>query len=209
MRLLLATRNAHKALEVRRILASEGPRGCTVVTLEEAGIAWSEEEEGLEPYETFEENAESKARHFARRTGLTTVSDDSGLEVDALDGRPGVRTRRFAPPGLYPGLPWDEANNRHLLKSLEGIRAARRSARYVCVACLVDPRRDTVSIFRGEAPGRILTAPRGVGGFGYDPLFADPKLDRSYAELTPGEKDARSHRGRAFRALAAALRAQP
>ena len=205
MRLLLATRNAHKVREVRRILAGEGLGGRALVTPEEAGIPWSEEEEGLEPYDNFERNAESKARYFARLSGMATVSDDSGLEVDALDGRPGVRTRRFAPLGRYPGLTQDEANNRHLLERLHGVPARRRGARYVCAACLVDPRSHAVSLFRGEGPGRILTAPRGVGGFGYDPIFLAPDLNRSYAELTPAEKDARSHRGRAFRALAAAL----
>ncbi len=208
MRLLLATRSGHKAREVRRILAGEGLERCTIVTLEDAGIPWTEAEEELEPHDTFEENAASKARYFARLSGLATVSDDSGLEVDALDGRPGVRTRRFAPAGRYPGLPQDDANNRYLVERLDGVPPSARGARYVCVACLVDPATGTVSTFRGEAPGRILASGRGTGGFGYDPLFFDPRLGCGYAELTPAEKDARSHRGRAFRALAAALRTQ-
>ena len=208
MKLLLATRSTHKAREVRRILAGEGLERCTIVTLEDAGIPWTEVEEGLEPHDTFEENAASKARYFARLSGLATVSDDSGLEVDALGGKPGVRTRRFAPAGRYPGLPQDDANNRYLMERLDGIPPSARGARYVCVACLVDPATGTFSSFRGEAPGRILASARGTGGFGYDPLFFDPQLGRGYAELTPAEKDARSHRGRAFRALAAALRTQ-
>ena len=209
MRLLLATRSTHKAREVRRVLGGEGLGRGTVITLDDAGIPWTDAEDGLEPYDTFEENAASKARYFARLSGLATVSDDSGLEVDALDGRPGVRTRRFAPPGRYPGLPQDDANNRYLVECLAGLPPSARGARYVCVACLVDPGGGPVSSFRGEAPGRILTAARGTGGFGYDPLFFDPELDLSYAELAPAEKDARSHRGKAFRALAAAVRTQP
>ena len=208
MKLLLATRSTHKAHEVRRVLGGEGLEGCTIITLKDAGIPWTKAEEELEPYDTFEENAASKARYFARLSGLATVSDDSGLEVDALEGKPGVRTKRFAPPGRYPGLARDDANNRYLVECLEGLPPSARGARYVCVACMVDPETGAVSSFRGEASGRILTAARGTGGFGYDPLFFDPELDRSYAELTPAEKDARSHRGRAFRALSAALRPQ-
>ena len=205
--MLLATRSAHKAREVRRILAGEGLEGRSVVTLEDAGIPWTRAEEDLEPHDTFEENAASKARYFARLTGLATVSDDSGLEVDGLGGAPGVRTKRFAPPGRYPGLSRDDANNRYLVERLNGMPPPARGARYVCVACLADPLSGSASYYRGEAGGRIIASARGAGGFGYDPLFFCPELDRTYAELTPAEKDARSHRGKAFRALAAALRA--
>lgn len=209
MKLLLGTRSTHKAREVSAILADAGSGAPGIVTLEEAGVSWSEAEEELEPYETFEENAASKARYFARIAGMATVADDSGLEVDALGGRPGVRTRRFAPPGTYPGLDRDEANNRHLLERLDGVPPARRGARYVCVACLVVPASDAVVHFRGQAPGRILARPRGSGGFGYDPIFLDERAARSYAELSADEKNARSHRGRAFRALAAHLTRPP
>lgn len=206
MKLLLATRSSHKAGEAARILAETGPPAPTVLTLEEAGIPWSEAEEGLEPHESFEENAASKARYFGRLWGQLTVADDSGLEVDALVGRPGVRTRRFAPRRRYPGLTRDEANNQYLLDSLDGLPPGRRGARYVCVACLFDPASGDVVHFRGEAPGRILTRRRGSGGFGYDPVFLDEEAARSYAELSAAEKNARSHRGKAFRALAAFLR---
>ena len=208
MRLLLATRNAHKAAEVVRILAREARAGrgpIEVFTLDQAGIPRSDAEDDLEPFETFEENAASKARHFAQLSGLVTVADDSGLAVDALGGRPGVRTKRFAPRERYPGLGQDEANNRHLVERLNGLPPAMRSARYVCVACLLDPDSGGPIHFRGEGPGRILTEGRGTGGFGYDPIFLDVELGRSYAELTSAEKDARSHRGKAFRALAAFL----
>ncbi len=209
MKLLLATRSAHKSREAATILAEARPGAPETVTLEEAGVPWSEAEEGLEPFETFEENAASKAHYFAGLTGMATVADDSGLEVEALGGRPGVRSRRFAPPGGYPGLDQDEANNRHLLERLDGVPPARRGARYVCVACLVIPASGTAVHFRGEAPGRILTRARGPGGFGYDPIFLDERTARSYAELSADEKNARSHRGTAFRALAAHLARAP
>ena len=209
MKLLLATRSAHKAREVGRILAQTRSGASRIVTLDEAAVPWSEAEEGLEPFETYEENAASKAHYFAGLTGMATVADDSGLEVDALGGRPGVRTRRFAPPGGYPGLDQDEANNRHLLERLNGVPPAGRGARYVCVACLVVPASGTTVHFRGEAPGRILNRARGSGGFGYDPIFLDEPTAHSYAELSADEKDARSHRGKAFRALAAHLVRSP
>ena len=201
MKVLLATRSTHKAGEAARILAAAdgGPR---LVTLESESIAHSPAEESLEPFDTFEENAASKARYYARLSGLATIADDSGLAVDALGGRPGVRTKRFAPRERYPGLPRDEANNRHLVECLRGLPPAERGARYVCVACFFDPATGRTAHFRGEAPGRILERPRGTGGFGYDPIFFDEEARRTYAELTAGEKNERSHRGRAFRALA-------
>lgn len=204
MKLLLATRSTHKAAEVVRILQAAGS-GHRLVTLEEASIPWSAAEKSLEPFDTFEENAASKARYFADLTGLPTVADDSGLEVLALDGRPGVRTKRFAPLERYPGLERDEANNSHLLASLRGLAAAERGARYVCVACHCDPVTGAVAHFRGESPGRIVTRRRGTGGFGYDPIFLDVASNRTYAQLTADEKNRLSHRGRAFRALASFL----
>lgn len=204
MKLLLATRSTHKAAEVVRILQAAGGEH-RLVTLEEASIPWSAAEECLEPFETFEENAASKARYFADLTGLPTVADDSGLEVLALDGRPGVRTKRFAPLEIYPGLERDEANNSHLLESLRAVAPAERDARYVCVACYCDPATGATVHFRGESPGRIATRRRGTGGFGYDPIFLDLASKRTYAQLTADEKNRLSHRGRAFRALAAFL----
>ena len=207
MKLLLATRSTHKATEVARILQAARTTGSRhrLVTLEEASIPWSAAEEALEPFDTFEENAASKARYFADLAGLPTVADDSGLEVLALGGRPGVRTKRFAPLERYPGLERDEANNSHLLESLRGVVPAERGARYVCVACYCDPATGAVVHFRGESPGRIVTRRRGSGGFGYDPIFLDVASNRTYAQLTADEKNRLSHRGRAFRALASFL----
>lgn len=201
-RLLVATRSQAKLAEIRRILG-EGP-DLHVLDLDEAGVAPDPVEDDLEPHDTFEENALSKARHFHALTGLPTVADDSGLEVDALGGAPGVRSKRFAPdPGL-DGKAMDAANNRHLLRLLEGTPEEERGARYVCTAVLVRGGGEPL-VCRGEVEGRILGEPRGSGGFGYDPLFLVPELGKSFAEVSMDEKNRMSHRGRAFRALALAL----
>lgn len=205
MKLLIATRSAHKLGEIRTILA--GVAGLEVIGLDDAGVAYDPAEEGLEPYDTFEANALSKARYFHERAdGLATVADDSGLEVDALGGAPGVRSKRFAPTDAE-GEARDRANNAFLLEKLAGRPDHERGARYVCVVALIERGRAPVML-RGEAPGRMLDAPRGQGGFGYDPLFFDPALGRTFAEVTAAEKHARSHRGRAFRALARTLTAR-
>ena len=202
MKLLLATRSAHKAREVGRILGDGWWGNFRLATLDDVAIPYSPVEESLEPFDTFEENAASKARYFARLSGLPTVADDSGIDVDALGGRPGVRTKRFAPPGRYPDLSRDEANNRYLLERLEHVPVRERGARYVCVASFIDPVSGVTARFRGEAPGRILHEGRGTGGFGYDPIFQDDELQRTFAEISEAEKNARSHRGKAFRAFA-------
>ena len=203
--LLLATRSEHKAAEARRVLESECGGSVRLVTLAEARVERLAEEDDLEPFATFEENAAAKARYYARRAAMTAVADDSGLEVEALGWAPGVRTKRFAPPGRYPGVSRDDANNEHLLERLASHPLAERGARYVCVACLCDPAGESIRHFRGEAYGRILEEPRGDGGFGYDPIFLAEDQGRSYAELSPSEKDALSHRGRVFRAVASFL----
>lgn len=200
--LLVATRSRHKLVEIRRILA-DVPR-LEVLDLEAAGIPRSEDEEGLEPYETFEENARSKAGYFRRKSGVATVADDSGLVVDAVDGAPGVRSKRFAPGNDLTGEERDRANNEHLVQLLADVPLEERTARFVCVAAL-DLGDERVEFFRGEAPGLILDRPRGRGGFGYDPYFYDRELGKTFAELSPREKNRRSHRGRAFRELATFL----
>jgi XTP/dITP diphosphohydrolase len=194
--------------EIRRILGAV-PH-LEVLGLEDAGVDYRVEEEDLEPHDTFEENAVSKARYFAARSGLPTVADDSGISVDALGGAPGVRSKRFAPDGGaaaadLDGPPLDQANNRYLVARLTGVPDEDRTARYVCVAALVEHPEAEPTFFRGEAPGRIVDEPAGSGGFGYDPHVYNEELGRTYADMTPEEKDARSHRGTAFRALAAHL----
>ncbi|MHC4925183.1 MAG: non-canonical purine NTP pyrophosphatase [Planctomycetota bacterium] len=202
MQLLVATRSEHKIREIRRILA-DVPH-LVVRSPDEAGVAYDPVEEELEPFETFEENARSKAEYFRAKSGLVTVADDSGIEVDALGGAPGVRSKRFAPDTGLTGLERDLANNRHMVELLQGREASERGARYVCVAALVRGG-GQVEYFRGEAGGVIMPEPVGTGGFGYDPHFFDPELGRTFAEISAEEKNARSHRGRAFAALAQAL----
>ncbi len=200
MDLLVATRSAHKMVEIRRILGDlEAVR---LLSLTDLGLMPEPIEDDLEPYDTFEANARSKAAHFRGRSGLATVADDSGIVVDFLDGAPGVRSKRFAPGSENLDRPdQDKANNAYLLESLSEAPAAERTAHYVCVAVLDAGEGEAVP-FDGEARGVILTAPRGSGGFGYDPLFYDEELSRTFAEISRDTKNARSHRGRAFRALA-------
>jgi len=200
MRLVVATRSAHKLAEIRTILSVVPD--LEVLDLNEAGVEWTEAEGDLEPHDTFQENALSKARYYQERTGLPTVADDSGIEVDALDGAPGVRSKRFAPDQGLEGVARDKANNRYLVRLLEGVAAEDRTARYVCVAVMVSPGTDPVVVCRGAASGRILEEEQGTGGFGYDPLFFDPELGRTFGQVDAREKHARSHRGKAFRALA-------
>ncbi len=198
-RVVLATRSAHKLFEIRRILA-DVPE-LLVVDLEGLAIPPAPEEEDLEPFDSFEENARSKAAYFQQKTGRPTVADDSGLVVDALDGAPGVRSKRFAPEEGLEGEERDRRNNEYLLERLEGVPREERTARYVCVAVLDGGDGDT-EVFRGEAEGLILDRPKGEGGFGYDPLFYDRELGKTFAEISREEKNRRSHRGKAFRALA-------
>jgi XTP/dITP diphosphohydrolase len=150
--------------------------------------------------ETYRDNALLKARAAAARTGTLALADDSGIEVDALGGGPGVRSARFGGPGLD-----DAGRTALLLEQLRGVAAPARTARYRCVIALVwpDGRERTVE---GVAEGVIAQTPRGAGGFGYDPVFEDPALGRTFAELIPEEKAAVSHRGRALRAAVALLR---
>lgn len=202
MKLLVATRSAHKMEEIREILADVPD--LEILDLAQVGIPPAPEEETLEPYHTFEENARSKARYFHARSGLPTVADDSGLAVDALGGEPGVFSRRFAPGGST-GYQRDLDNNRHLLDRLAGVPDVRRTARYVCVVALEEGDGEG-PLFKGTVEGRITHDPRGEGGFGYDPLFFVPELGRTFGEATAAEKHALSHRGKAFRALAESLR---
>ena len=204
MRLLLATRSGHKLHEIRTIL--QRVPALQFVDLNDVGVPWSEGEEDIEAFDSFRENAVAKARYFHRLTGLPTIADDSGIVVDALGGAPGVHSKRFAPVDEnLLGEERDRENLEHLLRGLADVALAERAARYVCVAALVTAEDEKPTTFEGTAEGLILGNGRGGGGFGYDPVFFDPASGRTFAELTPAEKNAISHRGAAFRDLAAHL----
>ncbi|MFL5571345.1 MAG: non-canonical purine NTP pyrophosphatase [Gemmatimonadaceae bacterium] len=193
--LLVATRSEGKLREIRPIFSAVG---ITLVSLEELEIEESDEEADLEPYATFEENSLSKARYFYEVSGgIPTVADDSGLEVAGLGGKPGVRSKRWAGRDDLRGPQLDEANNRALLASLEGIDDT--AARYVCVAAFVAVGHEISA--RGETTGTIVRAARGSQGFGYDPYFLSSELGRTFGEATSIDKERVSHRGRAFREL--------
>ena len=188
MKVLLATRNAGKLAELRRMLA-DGP-------VEVVGLADVREfPEAPETGATFAENALAKARDAAVATGLPAVADDSGLAVEALNGMPGVLSARWC--GRHGD---DVANLELLLGQLADVPDERRGAAFVCAAALVVPG-GLETVVHGEWSGRIVRAPRGTGGFGYDPIFVPDGEERTSAELSPQEKDAASHRGRAMRAL--------
>jgi XTP/dITP diphosphohydrolase len=202
-RLLVATRSGHKLRELRELLALDGTE---LVSLDDLGL----EGDPVEDAETFETNAAIKARHGVRASGLPTLADDSGLEVAALGGGPGVRTRRFAGPTAT-----DEQNNTKLLRELAGLPAERRGARYVCVLALALPRSAgprgglQIEARRGTCRGRIATGPRGRGGFGYDPIF-EPEQERpggrTLGEWSAAEKHTISHRSRAAARMRPLLR---
>ena len=205
MTLLVATRSAGKQREFARILE---PLGVTLAFPDDVGLAPRSEEDALELGDTFEANARHKAEWFARRSGLPTVADDSGLEVVALGGAPGVRSRRWAgASGTSDQV--DAANNAELVRRLAGAPPERRRARYRCVLVFLREPGAVPESFEGSCAGRILEQPAGTGGFGYDPYFFSDELQKSLGEATPEEKDGVSHRGRAVRGLAAALERRP
>ncbi len=207
-RVLVATRNAGKLRELRPMLEAAGYEPFDLAV---AGIAERPEEEGVECHATFEENALAKARYFAAlHPGVAVLADDAGLAVDALDGAPGVHSRRWAALAGEGGPDTDAANNARLLRQLEG--ASTRAARFVCAAAWVegvagaDGGRELVR--RGEAAGEILESPRGEGGFGYDPFFFSAELGMSFAEATVARKATVSHRARAVAAVLDAVAGQ-
>ncbi|RRO15708.1 RdgB/HAM1 family non-canonical purine NTP pyrophosphatase [Saccharopolyspora rhizosphaerae] len=195
-RLLLATRNQKKLAELRRILDAEGVTGVEVVGLADVPGFPEAPETGT----TFEANAVAKAADAARATGLPSVADDSGLEVDALNGMPGVLSARWA--GAHGD---DQANLDLVLGQLADVPDERRGGAFVSAAALVRPD-GTETVVRGEWRGTIIREPRGANGFGYDPIFVPEGETRTSAELSPEEKDADSHRGRALRLLLPSLR---
>ena len=203
-RLLLATRNADKVREIKEIMADTGVE---LVSLEDARVAWSSKEETLEEFDNFQANARAKAEYFAKLTGLPTVADDSGLEVLSLMGAPGVRSKRFAQnAGSLTGKQLDEANNDELLRRLMGAEEKRRRASYTCVAVLLRRPSAAYEAYTGRCWGRILEERVGTGGFGYDPLFFSEDLGQSFGEATAEAKNAISHRGQAFKQVAASLK---
>ena len=204
--ILLATRSSHKAREIRQILGPAHP-GLRLITLDDAGIPPSPEEDDIEAFLTFTENAIAKGRYFAERAGMLTLADDSGIRVDALDGRPGVFSKRFSGRSDLSGADLDRANNDAVLDALRATGSPPRDAHYVCAAALAGTRGPAL-LAVGSSSGLLLEAPRGDGGFGYDPLFLVPALGLTFGQLPPEEKHARSHRGRAFRALASLTRSR-
>jgi XTP/dITP diphosphohydrolase len=197
--ILLATRSTGKLRELHGILASAGLAG---ITLDDAGIEESPDEEHIEIFDTFEENALAKARYFHRLSGMPTMADDSGLSVRALGGAPGVYSKRYSGRMDLSGHDLDDANNAKLLDALNALDD--RSASYTCAAAFVDDGKELVAL--GETHGIVIGESRGGEGFGYDPYFYSNELGMTFGEAGIQEKEAVSHRGRAFRALVAALR---
>jgi XTP/dITP diphosphohydrolase len=201
VKLLAATRSGGKQEEIRRVLV---PAGIEVTFPDELGLFESPGEEALELAESFAGNARRKAEHFARLSGFPTLADDSGLEVLSLGGAPGIRSRRWAgASGTAAEI--DAANNAELLRRLRGAPEARRRARYRCVLVFLQNPDAVPEVFEGSCGGRILEAPSGTSGFGYDPLFWSDELGKTFGDATADEKDAVSHRGRALRALVEAV----
>jgi XTP/dITP diphosphohydrolase len=191
-KIILASGNPGKRREIEKILADFD---IEIVPQSDFGVS-----EAQETGTTFAENALIKARHASAATGLPAIADDSGLAVDALGGRPGVYSARYAGPDAT-----DADNNARLLAELAGVPPAERGAAFHCVACFVTPGDDRPVIAEGQWRGRILDAPVGDGGFGYDPLFFVEETGCSSAQLSAVEKNRRSHRGKALRELARKL----
>ena len=199
--ILLATRSTGKLRELHGILASAGLTG---ITLDDAGIEESPDEEHIEIFDTFEENALAKARYFHRLSGMPTMADDSGLSVRALGGAPGVYSKRYSGRKDLSGQYLDDANNAKLLDALNAVDD--RSASYTCAAAFVDDSQELVRV--GETHGKVIGEARGMEGFGYDPYFLSSELGQTFAEVDRETKERVSHRGRAVRALLLALRSR-
>jgi XTP/dITP diphosphohydrolase len=200
-RILIATSNAGK---LRDFAGAAVRYGVEIAGIPGFSSLPTVVEDGL----TFEANARKKAEEYSRHVpGEVVVADDSGLEIDALNGAPGVHSARYAAPDLQGREPHqaeantdDEANNARVLRELRGVPPDRRTGRFVCVLAAARDGK-TLATFRGKAEGIILEAPRGTNGFGYDPLFYFPQIEKGFAELTAEEKAKYSHRGAAFREL--------
>lgn len=186
-RLLIATTNEGKLVELAHLLAD---LTWELIAPAQLGLALHVEEQGT----TFVENARLKASAYFEATGVATLAEDSGLEIDALGGQPGVHSAR------YHGLPDGPAKNAHILDLLDGVPPAARRCRYVCAMVLIEAD-GRQSVFEGRCAGQIALAPAGTGGFGFDPIVLIPRLGRTMAELSEAEKNRVSHRGRAARKL--------
>ncbi len=198
MKVVVATRNRHKVREIE-VLLEEAGLDLEAVPIDDL----APHAELVEDQDTFEGNALAKARQASAACGLPALADDSGIEVDALEGAPGVRSARWA------GEPCDDdRNNQKMLHEMAAVPADRRSARYRCAAVFVDPANQLELVRMGTCEGILLDQPRGSGGFGYDPLFFVPSLGRTMAEIDLAQKNRLSHRAAAFRALAQAVREQ-
>tara|TARA_B100000959_G_scaffold286681_1_gene366477 strand:- start:390 stop:1022 length:633 start_codon:yes stop_codon:yes gene_type:complete len=194
VQILLATSNNHKLQEVREILE---PLGVQVDGLDSLGKTY---EEPVEDADTFEGNAKLKAVGYAKTTGIRCMADDSGLSVDALDGRPGVHSARFAGKGETREQR-DQENNTLLLQQMQKVQANDRTARFICAICVADPDGTIVAESEGAFEGVIGFIPRGENGFGYDPLLFVPNANKTSAEMSPQEKNTQSHRGKAVRKI--------
>jgi XTP/dITP diphosphohydrolase len=193
-RILIATSNPGK---LRDFAGAAAPRGIEIASLQNFASLPEVKEDG----DTFEANARKKAEYYSRHApGEIVLADDSGLEVDALGGAPGVHSARYAAdqPHLLSNNTDDHANNARLLRELKKVPPDKRTGRFVCVIAAARDG-EILAVFRGQAEGLILDHPRGSNGFGYDPLFYFPQLQKTFAELSPEEKATYSHRGEAFR----------
>jgi XTP/dITP diphosphohydrolase len=193
-RVLIATSNPGK---LRDFAGAALPHGIEIVSLSNVASLPEVKEDG----DTFEANARKKAEHYSRHApGEIVLADDSGLEVDALGGAPGVHSARYAAdqPHLLTNNTDDQANNARLLREIKKVLPQNRNGRFVCVIAAARDG-EVLAVFRGQAEGTILDRPRGSNGFGYDPLFCFPQIQKTFAELTPEEKASFSHRGEAFR----------
>lgn len=204
MKVLAATRSVGKQGEIRRVL---GSAGLEVVFPDDIWLHESSAGDPVEDGDSFEANARHKAEYFARLSSMPTFADDSGLEVFSLGGAPGVHSKRWA-GGTGSDAEIDAANNAELMRRLAGAPESRRLARYRAVLFYLPSYGAVPTICQGDCTGRILDAPRGTNGFGYDPYFFSDELGKTFGQATDEEKDAVSHRGRALRALANALKAR-
>ncbi len=198
LQILLATSNIHKLHEVREILE---PLGVQVQGLDSLDTTYAEP---VEDADTFEGNAQLKAIEYAKATDMRCMADDSGLAVDALGGKPGVHSARFAGVGETRDER-DQANNMLLLTLMQDIPAKQRSARFVCALCVADPDGTIVAESTGTFDGMIGFVPRGENGFGYDPLLFVPSANKTSAEMSAEEKNSQSHRGDAVRNITSLL----